>query len=226
VRRLQQSSAGLSSALFGRLFAAVACSAALHVFLIYGFSLPAGSGRVARTSVVHARLAAPPLPAGPRGAKRPERDRVSDPAPVAAALAATAAGAEAQVAAPPANATATNNADAAAPAATDFADPVPYAASELDVYPRALAPIVPDYPQAVREARVAGFVTLQVVIDEAGRVVDTSVVDAAPEGVFERVAQQTLANAAFYPAQKNGRTVRCRLLVRVEFDPDAAQPGQ
>jgi protein TonB len=69
-------------------------------------------------------------------------------------------------------------------------------------------------------------VTLLVMIDEAGRVEGTSVVDAVPDGVFEQAAQQALANAAFYPAQKDGRTVRSRILIKVEFDPAAADTAQ
>ncbi len=61
--------------------------------------------------------------------------------------------------------------------------------------------------------------TLLVLIDEAGRVVGTSVTDAAPDGVFEQAAQQAVENAVFYPAQKDGRTVRSRILIKVEFDP-------
>jgi outer membrane biosynthesis protein TonB len=52
------------------------------------------------------------------------------------------------------------------------------------------------------------------------------VTDAAPGGVFEQVAQQALANAAFYPAQKEGRTVRSRILIKVEFDPALADTPQ
>lgn len=106
-----------------------------------------------------------------------------------------------------------------------MADPVHYPAQDLDVYPRALQPIVPAYPQAAHEARVRGFVTLQVSIDAGGRVVETTVVDAAPEGVFEQVAQQKMAQTAFFPAQRNGRNVRSRVLVRIEFDPDAELSG-
>lgn len=86
--------------------------------------------------------------------------------------------------------------------------------------------ITPIYPEAVRDAPVAGSVTLLVLIDEVGKVVGTSVMDAAPEGVFEAAAQQALMDASFYPAQKDGRSVRSRVLIKVEFDPavgDAAQ---
>ena len=100
-------------------------------------------------------------------------------------------------------------------------DPVHYPAKDLDIYPQALNRITPVYPQVARDAQVAGSVTLLVLIDEAGRVLGTSVMDATPDGVFDQVAQQALANAAFYPAQKDGRTVRSRILIRVEFDPAA-----
>jgi periplasmic protein TonB len=86
--------------------------------------------------------------------------------------------------------------------------------------------ITPDYPQAARESQVAGSVTLLVLIDEGGRVVSTSVTDAAPDGVFEQAAQQALANPAFYPVQKDGRMVRSRILIKVEFDPTMADAAQ
>ena len=97
-------------------------------------------------------------------------------------------------------------------------DPVHYPAKDLDVYPQASKRITPVYPQAARDTRITGSVTLLVLIDEAGRVVSTSVTDAAPDGVFEQAAQHALENAAFYPAQKDGRPVRSRILVKIEFD--------
>ena len=105
-------------------------------------------------------------------------------------------------------------------------DTVHYPAKDLDIYPQASKRIAPAYPGSARDAQIAGSVTLLVMIDEAGRVEGTSVVDAVPDGVFEQAAQQALASAAFYPAQKDGRTVRSRILVKVEFDPAAAQAAR
>jgi protein TonB len=227
MRRLRQTSAGLSPATFGRLCAAVACSAALHVFLIYGWSLPAGSARLARPGVMHARLVAPPPDA--RGATPPVR-RLPVTVHAVAPLP-FAAGVPAPSSIPPRSAEGTTDPDPDAPAqagattAVDIADLVHHAAQDLDVYPRALQPIVPPYPQAAHAARVGGFVTLRVTIDAGGRVVEASVVDAAPEGVFEQVAQQKMAETAFFPAQRNGRSVRCRVLVRIDFDPDDVPSG-
>ena len=86
--------------------------------------------------------------------------------------------------------------------------------------------MTPVYPEMAGDSKVAGSVTLLVLIDEAGRVVGTSVMDATPDGVFEQAAQQALVNAAFYPAQKDGRMVRSRVLIKIEFDPELTGSAQ
>jgi protein TonB len=105
-------------------------------------------------------------------------------------------------------------------------DPIHYPAQDLDIYPQAVQRITPAYPEAARVSRVAGSVTLLVMIDEAGKVVSTSVLDAAPEGLFDQAAQQALANAVFYPARKDGRMVRSRVQIKVEFDPELTANAQ
>lgn len=82
------------------------------------------------------------------------------------------------------------------------------------------------YPQAARDAQIAGSVTLLVLIDETGRVLGTSVMDAAPDGVFEQAAQQAVESALFYPAQKDGHTVRSRIVIKIEFDPAVIAAAQ
>jgi len=212
--------------------AAVALSAVLHAFLIYGFSLPAGSSPGARVTVIHARLDLSQPSAHPRQPKTSERVREPESTRPVAAVLPPPSDAIAQPLAASDSAPVADNPGPVAAASGDVAtslnipDPVHYPAKELDIYPQALKSIAPAYPQAARDAQVAGFVTLQVLIDEAGRVVGTSVMDAVPGGVFEEVAQQALANAVFYPAQKDGRTVRSRILVKVEFDPAAANAAQ
>jgi len=212
--------------------AAVTLSAVLHAFLIYGFSLPAESGPGARVTVIHARLDLPQPSANPRQSKISERNREPESARPARAVLPPVSDAMAQALTAPDSATVAGSPEPIAAASSDAAtslnipDPVHYPAKDLDIYPQALKPITPAYPQAARDAQVAGFVTLQVSIDEAGRVEGTSVMDAVPGGVFDEVAQQALANAAFYPAQKDGRTVRSRILIKVEFDPAAADAAQ
>jgi TonB family protein len=59
-----------------------------------------------------------------------------------------------------------------------------------------------------------------VLIDEAGRVAEASVLDAQPEGLFEEAARQAFLRSVFQPAERAGRAARRRVNVKVEFDPD------
>ena len=229
MRRVRQSSTGLSHAMVSRMPATVALSAALHAYLIYGLSLPAQSGPAAWTAVINARLAQLPPSATTRQTNAPERSRVPEPVrravlpPISLDVAQPLAAPKAEaIAAEPGHVVAASEATAI----PTIPDPVHYPARDLDIYPHALNPIRPVYPQAAREAQVAGSVTLLVLIDEAGRVMGTSVADAEPGGVFEQAAQQALADSMFYPAQKDGRTVRSRILVKLEFDPAVADAAQ
>ena len=227
MRRVRQTS-GLSPATISRMSAAVAFSAALHGFLIYGFSLPADPGPGAQVMVIHARLMSRQPAASPRPAKPPEQPGPPDfsqSSPVV--LSQPASSAEAKLAAVPTATTTQIDPEPIAPVGNDAAiatipDLVHYPAKDLDIYPQAFRPITPLYPETARDAQIAGSVTLLVLIDEVGRVIGTSVMDAVPDGVFEEAAQQALANAAFYPARKDGRPVRSRILIKVEFDPGLA----
>jgi protein TonB len=107
-----------------------------------------------------------------------------------------------------------------------LADPTWYSAKELDLYPRAREPVQPAYPERAAQEGMAGEVTLLLEIDERGAVREASVARAAPEGYFEEAAVAAFADARFTPAQKDGRSVRSRVLVRVSFDPLALAERQ
>jgi protein TonB len=97
-------------------------------------------------------------------------------------------------------------------------DPTWYPAKQVDVHPTALYPIKPVYPEKGVELGVDGKVVLLLLIDEAGVVKEASVVEADPEGVFEESALAAFHNARFAPAQKNGRAVKSRVLIRVSYE--------
>ena len=238
MRRIRHTSAGLAPARLSRPVAALALSAALHVMLINGIALPSGSGSHALATVMHVRLepaqqrrqlkvtpvalaAESAVAEGVAVAAAPAAHL--HPAMVAPGLPNPAAAHPLPIPVPGVTAVDANPspAGAVATSANSLADPVHYSASELDIFPRTLAPIAPGYPHAAIAGRSTGYVTLQVLIDEAGRVVDTAVLDAAPEGVFEEAAQQAITAASFSPAQKDGRIVRSRVLVKIEFDPES-----
>lgn len=194
-------------------------SATLHLYLIYGLSLRATHGYADRVSIINARLlseravmigatmAAPATkrsripPARPQGPSL--REPIETPVPAAQASPARDRSPEPEV------------------STASLPDPVHYAARELDVYPQPLNRIEPVYPQTALAGEIGGSVTLLLLIDESGRVTDVSVVDASPQDVFEESALRALAAAAYSPAQRDGRAVRSRILVKVDYDPAA-----
>lgn len=109
-------------------------------------------------------------------------------------------------------------------------DPTWYPAKQVDVHPTALYPIKPDYPDKGAERGVEGNVVLLLLIDEAGTVKEVTVMEANPEGVFEESALAAFRDARFAPAKKNGRAVKCRVVIRVSYElndrksPVAVQP--
>ena len=93
-----------------------------------------------------------------------------------------------------------------------------YSARDVDVHPRALRTITPDYPEDADRQRVSGTVRLQLKIEADGRVVDVDVVSSTPSGVFDDAAAKAFRAASFAPALKNGRPVRALVLIEVAYD--------
>ena len=93
-----------------------------------------------------------------------------------------------------------------------------YSARDVDVPPRALRKIEPDYPVDADRQRVSGKVRLQLKLEADGRVSDAEVINATPPGMFEDSALKAFRDARFVPAQKNGHPVRALVLVEVVYD--------
>lgn len=198
-----------------RFAAALTVSALLHA----GFTkliAPSGSGaRYTRTpafvtpSALSVRLFPPddPLPAAPL--RKPD----ADPEPsVAAPSKPTASRAKVAARASP-----EKKRQDAPSVITEVADTTYYAARQLDRYPELKAALELTFPAGVAASESSGYVLLLVLIDAEGHVNDASVVEAAPEGVFDEGAKSALLRARFKPALKDGRAVRSRLIVHVAY---------
>jgi protein TonB len=109
---------------------------------------------------------------------------------------------------------------AAVPAVTitSAVDLTYYSASDVDVHPRALREIVPDYPPVADRQRLSGKVRLHLKLEADGRVSDIEIVHADPPEVFNESAIQAFRDARFSPAQRNGRPVRAQVLIEVLYD--------
>lgn len=103
-------------------------------------------------------------------------------------------------------------------AITSSVDLTFYSARELDVQPRALREIVPDYPPGADRQQLSGKVRLQLKLEADGRVGDIEIVQADPPDVFNESAIRAFRDARFAPAQKNGRPVRAQVLIEVVYD--------
>ncbi|MHB1187830.1 energy transducer TonB [Thiobacillus sp.] len=142
----------------------------------------------------------------------PEVVPVAEPAPPVAASQPDVAPAEM----PPASAPSSAPAPAAViPSSVDLTY---YSARDLDVQPRALSEIVPDYPADADRRQLSGKVRLQLKLEADGRVIDVEVVSANPPDVFDESAIKALRAARFFPAQKAGRPVRAQVQIEVIYD--------
>jgi len=219
MRRIRQLPQGVSELAFERLSVAVVLSATLHAYLIYGLALQPTHRPTDRLSIINTRLLSEPAMQ-----KRPKlvapatkRNLVPPLRPQFPSLAEPAETPVPALQVPPAE----DRSPEPEVSTTSLPDPVHYAARELDVYPQPLNRIEPTYPQSALTGEIGGSVTLLLLIDESGRVTDVSVVDASPQDVFDESALQALAATIYSPAQKGGRTVRSRILVKIDYDPAA-----
>jgi protein TonB len=206
-----------------RLLLALSVSTALHLSLIYGIAVTPSPSVLAPT--IAARLVSEAVVAstesGVRGAASRRRSPAAAFVPAegelwSGAIADSSRGPESA----PLPAVAARLDESRLPSADVplLVDVAWYDAKDLDLYPHPLAPVRPAYPTSAPD--VSGEVTLLLLIDEAGAVHQLSVVAAEPPGYFEEPALRAFQVARFAPAQREGRPVRSRVVVKVRFAPE------
>lgn len=110
--------------------------------------------------------------------------------------------------------------DSRPPAPLQAPDPIYYPARDLDDYPRPLAPL--RIGQLVRAG--AGEVRLELLIDERGVVRDVVFAGPAESRGAEEELRATLVATSFMPARKDGRPVRSRILLSLNFGAEEREP--
>lgn len=104
-------------------------------------------------------------------------------------------------------------------------DPTWYTAAELDTYPEPSRPIRPRYPPEALSAGIEGTVTVLLMVDQNGQLIESSVVEARPAGWFEAAALAVFDSMVFQPGTREGRKVRSRVLVKMHFSPESSTPA-
>ncbi len=205
-----------------RLLLALALSTALHLSLIYGIAVaPSESapGRVILARLMRGAEAPSVAPARTHASsRRSPAATASEPADVVP-VAAGVPEASPETVAEPTPAMRAHLDDSRLPSVDVpvLVDPTWYTAKDLDLYPHPLAPVHPAHPAPISD--ITGEVTLLLLIDEFGVVQELSVVTAEPAGYFEEPALHAFKAARFAPAQRDGRPVRSRIVVKVRFAP-------
>lgn len=89
---------------------------------------------------------------------------------------------------------------------------------DVDKQPRPLFQVTPNYPYALKQAKIDGWVQLEWVIDAEGRVLRPTVVKSSNRE-FNQPAIESIMRSKWSPAEKNGKPVAVRVTQRMDFNP-------
>jgi protein TonB len=104
-----------------------------------------------------------------------------------------------------------------AAALPSISDPVYYPAHELDVYPALVRPVNLEYPRYAGNEYASGRVQVMLLIDEKGGVREFSIIGGGVARAFEQLIRAAFSEARFLPARKDGRAVKSRMLIAVDY---------
>lgn len=203
-----------------RLIVAFTLSALFHLWVASGVALhESGHTPVSNPGIISARL---DLPVAPPAAPSPLQDdghpvHERRPDEVRRARPADAGALDPQLPASPAIGAQTPDARLPAAALPAVADPLYYPASQLDVYPTLIQPVNLESLRHAAHGDVSGRVLLMLLIDESGGAREASVIEPGPAALFEHALRAVFLEARFFPARKDGRAVKSRVLISIDF---------
>jgi TonB family protein len=90
--------------------------------------------------------------------------------------------------------------------------------TEIDQRPRSILQGAPVYPAALRGSKTEGVVTVLVIVDAAGKVVNPRV-EKSSHAAFEKPALDAVRQWKFEPAVRGGQRVPCKMRVPIRFQP-------
>lgn len=106
---------------------------------------------------------------------------------------------------------------------------------DIDTSPQGIVPMsnnimiplirtTPNYPSRALQRGLEGFVELSFTVDRFGSVIDPVVINAVPDGVFDRAALQSISKWRYSPAMNNGQPVETydvRHRIVFQMDPNS-----
>lgn len=88
--------------------------------------------------------------------------------------------------------------------------------ADFDEQPVPVKAVKPVYPEAMAQEKTSGIVTVKLVIDESGNVVEHSVYKST-RSEFDQAALTAVAQWKFKPARKAGAAVRSVITIPIKF---------
>lgn len=92
-----------------------------------------------------------------------------------------------------------------------------FSVGDLDGELLPLAQLPPEYPYSARRRRVEGWVKVQFIVNEQGRVESVRIVESKPAGIFDSAVQRAVSRWRFKPGTIGGTTVKTRVEQTVVF---------
>jgi protein TonB len=104
---------------------------------------------------------------------------------------------------------------------SELGGPAPFDLSKLDRVPRATVQRPPNYPAGMKQSGTSGSVTVEFVVDTDGHVVQVEAIRSTHRE-FVEPALRAVRTWQFEPGKRNGKPVRFRMAVPIEFSLDAS----
>ncbi len=102
-----------------------------------------------------------------------------------------------------------------------LADTTYYDALALDIQPQVVSAIVLTDPEAGSPSPHVGTLRLQLKLEADGQVSEAKVLQSSLPHAYEALALDAFGKAKFTPGRRDGRAVRARIVIEVDFKPPA-----
>lgn len=88
----------------------------------------------------------------------------------------------------------------------------------LDTEPRPVKTDPVEYPSEARDKKIAGFVSVNILINDQGRVEKVLVQESEPKGIFDQAVVSSVKNWQFEPGKYKGKSVKVWASQRIVFE--------
>lgn len=95
-----------------------------------------------------------------------------------------------------------------------------FSRGELDAPLTVQSRVPPVYPMRAKRLGIEGWVEVSFIVDKQGKVGQIEILDADPEGVFEKSVKQCVSNWRFNPGTVEGMPVKTKVKTKIRFQLD------